>query len=327
MTPVPPAILSELSAHLHQVDQDPSTQLETDLLDKCALYTSTPEYTTRIWQETGPLFLQIAALLPTLQQDPSPLIHFVTKLAAPYRFEHIKDVDLDVGLDLRATPVHPLILTLLEKAAASTSDAQALANRPKIMAAVVRLWLCTPDAGVATQAENLLTSLLSASKNEPPATSEESPLHTYGQGPMWRRLFTDRDIVSLYYHYTSLHTLSNPPLPLLSKRDRTIAQARLLSWLPKIGALDWRTITSSHSVDIETEVGLGEDQGLLHYASLKMVDAEDDILMHMTLINFYRDLIVTVRTKPHLTYVPSTSPIARRLTWSDTTTQACHWTF
>ncbi|KAF1968841.1 hypothetical protein BU23DRAFT_540601 [Bimuria novae-zelandiae CBS 107.79] len=297
----PAAVFPKLSEHLQQIDEDPSTALDADLLEQCELFTSTPEYRARIWQETGPLFLQIAALLPKLQQDPSPLIHFVTKLTEPYGFEHIKDVDFEIGLDLQATSVHGLILSLLEKAAAGSNDAQALANRPTVMAAVVRLWLCTSDAGVAGQAEELLTSLLRASKNEPAAIAGEAPMHTYGAGPMWRRLFTDRDIVSLYYHYTSLKSLSNPPFPLLTKRDKTISQARLLNWLPKIGALDWSTITSNHGMDIEKKVGLAEGQGILHYASLKMVDAEDDILMHMTLINFYRELIVNVKTKPHLT--------------------------
>ncbi|KAJ4305471.1 hypothetical protein N0V90_001002 [Kalmusia sp. IMI 367209] len=298
-------LLTELSVHLQKVDEDPTTTLDADLLEKCELFTSTPDYRVRIWQETGPLFLQIAALLPKLQQDPSLLIHFVIKMALPYRFEDIKDVDFEVALDLQATPFHPLILTLLEKATAGSNDAQALANRPTVVAAIVRLWLCTPDAGVATQAEDLLTALLRVSKNEPVAASGEAPLHTYGAGPMWRRLFNDRDIISLYYHYTSLKTLSNPPLPLLSKRDKTISQARLLNWLPKVGKLDWSTITFRHGLDIENEAGLGEDQGLLHYASLKMVDTDDDILMHLTLINFFRELIVTVTTKPHLMHYDS----------------------
>ncbi|OAG08226.1 uncharacterized protein CC84DRAFT_1087491 [Paraphaeosphaeria sporulosa] len=305
MAQAPAALFAELSAHLQAVDEDPTTTLDADLLEKCALFASTADYRARIWQETGPLFLQIAALLPKLQQDPSPLIHFVVKLTAPYRFEHIKDVDFEIGLDLQATPVHALILTLLEKAAAGSNDAQALANRPTVMAAVVRLWLCTSNTGVATQAGDLLISLLRASKNEPATVSGEAPLHTYGAGPMWRRLFADRDIVALYYHYTSLKTLPSPPLPFLSKRDKTVSQARLLTWLPKVGALDWSTITSSLGLDIEKEVGLAEGQGLLHYASSKMVDTEDDILMHMTLINFFRDLIVTVKTKPHLTHYDS----------------------
>ncbi|KAI8937241.1 hypothetical protein NX059_006450 [Plenodomus lindquistii] len=303
----PSEVLSELSAHLQKVDEDPTTHLDTDLLEQCEVLTNTLEYREQIWKETRPLFLQIAALLPKLQQDPPPLLHFIIKLAEPYRFEDIKDIDFEIALDLQATPFHTLILTLLEKAASSSTDAQALANRPTTISSIVRLWLCTQDAGVATQAEDLLTSLLRVSKNDPISTSTgaDVPLHTYGAGPMWRRLFSDRDVSSLYYHYTSLKQLSTPPLPLLNKRDMTIAQARLLSWLPRVGAMDFDTIVSSHSLDVEREVGVKEGQGLLHYAALKMVDTEDDMLMHMTLINFYCALITTVKTKPHLTHYDS----------------------
>jgi len=299
------ATLSELSEHLQKVDQDPTTPLDTDLLERCELSTNTPEYRSHIWKETRPLFLQMAALLPTLQQDPTPLTHFIIKLAEPYRFDDIKDIDFEIGLDLKATPFHSLILTLLEKATTSSTDAQALANRPAVILAIVRLWLCTQDAGVATQAEELLTSLLEVSKNEPVSIDGKSSLHTYGTGPMWRRLFSDRDISSLYYHYTSLKDLTSPPQPLLNKRDKTISQARLLSWLPRVAAMDWNAVTSPYNLEVEKEVGLKEGQGLLHYAALKMVDTEDDMLMHMTLLQFYSTLITTVKAKPHLSHYDS----------------------
>ncbi|PSN66913.1 hypothetical protein BS50DRAFT_573700 [Corynespora cassiicola Philippines] len=301
----PAAVLTELSAHLDKIDQDPSTPLDTDLLERCELLTTTPEYRNQIWQVTQPLFLQLATLLPKLQQDPAPLTHFIVKLAAPYRFDDIKDVEFEIGLDLQATPFHGLILSLLEKAATSSTDAQALANRPTVMLAIVRLWLCTQDTGVATQAADLLIALLHASKNEPVAVPGEAPLHTYGTGPIWKRLFNDSDINALYYHFTCLKKLSGSVAPLLSKRDKTISQARLLEWLPRVGAMDWNTIVTPHDSDIEREVGLVDGQGLLHYASLKMVDTDDDILMHMTLINFFSELITKVKTKPHLTHYDS----------------------
>ena len=297
----PSALLTDLSAHLQLVKSDPTTQLNTELLEQCELFTSTPEYRSRTWTETQPLFLQIATLLPQLQRDPSPLVHFITKLAAPYRFEDIKDVDFEIALDPQATPFHGLILSLLEKATASSSDTQALANRPGVVASIVRLWLCTQDTGIATQAEDLLVSLLRASQNEPLSIGGEDTGHTHGTGPMWRRLFNDQDIRSLYYYYTSLKKLPSPPLPILSKRDKTIAQARLLSWLPRVGALHWDTLVASHTIDVEREVGLSDSQGLLHYAATKMVDTEDDMLMYMTLINFFSILITTVKTHPHLT--------------------------
>jgi hypothetical protein len=299
------SVLGDLSEHLKKVDEDPTVQLDTELLENCELSTNTPEYRSQTWKETRPLFLQIAALLPKLQQDPSPLTRFIVKLAEPYRFEDIKDIDFEIGLDLQATPFHSLILTLIKKATASSTDAQALANRPAVMLAVVRLWLCTQDTGVATQAEDLLTSLLKVSKNEPVSMDGKSTQHTYGTGPMWRRLFSDRDINSLYYHYTSLKPLSSPPLPLLNKRDKTISQARLLSWLPRVAAMDWNVVVSSNGLDVEREVGLKEGQGLLHYTALKMVDTEDDMLMHMTLLQFFSVLITTVKSKPHLTHYDS----------------------
>ncbi|KAF2633704.1 hypothetical protein BU25DRAFT_405571 [Macroventuria anomochaeta] len=301
----PSAVLTDLSAHLQAVESDPTTQLDTELLEQCELFTSTPEYRSQTWKETRPLFLQIAALLPQLQQAPSPLVHFIIKLATPYRFEDIKDVDFEIALDLQATPFHALVLSLLDKATASSADTQALANRPGVVASIVRLWLCTQDTGVATQAEDLLVSLLKASKNEPLSIGGEDTTHTYGTGPMWRRLFNDQDTRSLYYYHTSLRKLASPPLPVLSKRDKTIAQARLLSWLPRVGSMHWDSLVASHTVDVEREVGLGNNQGLLHYATTKMVDTEDDMLMYMTLINFFSVLITTVKTTPHLTHYDS----------------------
>ncbi|KAH6616532.1 hypothetical protein C7974DRAFT_46310 [Boeremia exigua] len=300
-----PAVFGDLAVHLQAVERDPATQLDTELLEQCELFTSTPEYRSQIWKSTQPLFLQIAALLPQLQQDPSPLVHFIVKLASPYRFEDIKDVDFEIALDLQATPFHGLILSLLEKAAVSSVDTQALANRPAVVASIVRLWLCTQDTGVATQAENLLVSLLEASENEPLSISGEDTGHSHGTGPMWRRLFNDQDIRSLYYYHTSLKNLSSPPLPSLHKRDKTIAQARLLSWLPRVGTLHWDALITPHTMDVEREVGLSDNQGLLHYAAMKMVDTEDDMLMYMTLINFFSELITTVRTTPHLTHYDS----------------------
>jgi hypothetical protein len=297
----PAAVLSELSEHLQKVDEEATTPLDRDLLEKAELFTSTPEFRSEIWKETQPLFLQIATLLPKLQQDPSALTHFILKLAEQYHFEDIQHVEFEIGLDLQATPFHTLLLTLLGKATANSLDAQALANRPTVMSSIVRLWLCTSEASVANQAEDLLTSLLQISKNEPSLVPTGDSQHSHGTGPIWRRLFGDRDIVSLYYHYTSLKQLPSSPEPTLNKRDKTIAQARLLSWLPRVSALAWEAVVSSHDVHVEREVGLRDGQGLLHYAALRMVETEDDMLMHMTLINFFTTLVTSVRTKPHLT--------------------------
>ncbi|KAF2267969.1 hypothetical protein CC78DRAFT_576512 [Lojkania enalia] len=297
-----PVVLAELSAHLQKVDEEPSTPLDVDLLEKCGLFASTPEYRSHVWQETRPLFLHLASLLPNLQQDPSPLIHCMIKLTAPYRFEDVKDVNFEAALALDAKPFHELVLSLLEKAAISSIDAQALANRPSVVSAIIRLWFCTQDTGVATKAAELLTALLRVSKNEPIPVPENADLHCYGNGPIWKRLFNDRDIYSMFYRYTSFKKIAEPTEPVLSKNQRTIAQARLLEWLPKVGNMDWNIISTGQGSDVEREIGLSARQGLLHYAALRMVDTADDLLMHMTLINFYTDLITTVKTTPHLAH-------------------------
>ncbi|KAF2198235.1 hypothetical protein GQ43DRAFT_170224 [Delitschia confertaspora ATCC 74209] len=293
MASAPSTVLIELSDHLQKVETDPSTSLDEQLLEKCQLYTSTPEYRGHEWKNSQSIFFQVARLLPNLQQDPAPLNDFVLKLSAPYRFDDVKDLDFRIGLDLAAKPFHHLILSLLEKAAASEIDSEKLANQPDVVRAVVRLWLCTDDAGIATKAGDLLVSLLTVSKN----LSQGSP--AYGRGPMWKRIFEDKDVYGLFYVFCSMKSLPSNETP-LSKRDKTLAQARLFDWLPIIGSLSWDAITTSHHRDIERAVGLSGDQGLLHFAATRMVDKEDDILMHMSLINFYSDLISTIR-------IPTTS--------------------
>jgi hypothetical protein len=296
-------VFDTLAVHLREVDGDPSTPLDVQLLEKCELFTSTPEYRNSEWREQQPLFFQVASLLPRLQQDPEPLIHFITKLADPYRFEDVKDIDFEIGLQLEAAPFHELILSLLDKATASSTDAEALANKPNVLLAVVRLWLCTKDTLVATRAAQLLTSLLRVSYSDSGLVTGSGQLFPYGTAPIWKRLFNDRDIYALYYQYTTFSKLTTSVEPALGKRDKTIAQARLLEWLPQVGKMNWETVASSHLPEMEKEVGLADGQGLVHYASSKMVDTADDILMHLTLMNFFSDLITTIKTSPQSTYV------------------------
>lgn len=295
------SVLDELSTHLAKVDADPTKPLDVHLLGKCELFASTPEYLNSQWKETRSLFLQLAHLLPKLQQDPAPLAHFILKLTAPYRFDDVKNLDFESGLALEAAPYHELVLSLLEKASESGNDAQALANRPALVFALVRLWLCVQDTATASKTSSLLVSLLRVSVDEP--VSSESGVACYGTGPMWKRLFNDRDIYSLYYYHTTFEEIDLPDEPLLSRRNKTIAQARLMEFLPEVGKLHWNTIIASHYLDIERKVGLSEGQGLLHYASQKMVDLSDDILMRLTHIKFFSDLITTIKDQSNPEYV------------------------
>src|ERR1700759_5590518 len=98
----PSTVLDDLQAHLREVEQEPTTSLNVKLLEQGELFTSTLEFLNGGWKQTYPLFFQLGQLLPTLQQDPSPLIRFVLKLTAPYSFDQVKELDFAMGLDLKA---------------------------------------------------------------------------------------------------------------------------------------------------------------------------------------------------------------------------------
>ncbi|EKG20287.1 hypothetical protein MPH_02405 [Macrophomina phaseolina MS6] len=65
-----------------------------------------------------------------------------------------------------------------------------------------------------------------------------------------------------------------------------------MSWLPKVGALSWETITRSHHPEIEHGYGL-ESVGLLDFISKHIVDYDGDVLMHISLMDFFSDLLKT----------------------------------
>ena len=106
-----------------------------------------------------------------------------------------------------------------------------------------------------------------------------------GQGLMWRRLFKDRNIYSKLFSICDLKAEDS-----LGKREKTLAQARLLDIMPRIATLDWGSLQSQHA-DIERSHGLKEGEGLLDFAAVHMVDTKDDVLMHLALIDFFSALL------------------------------------
>ncbi|KAF2233880.1 hypothetical protein EV356DRAFT_191449 [Viridothelium virens] len=288
-------LLNQLETHISNVQQDPATPLNEKLFESSKTFLApnvAPDTSTRLVQ-------QLAGLVTTLQQDPTPINDLLLRLLEPYSFSDILSfefpVDFVAGLDVAAQPFNLLTLSLLEKATATSNDAATLATKPAVVLAIVRLWLCTPDTGVADKAQNVLLGLLKADEQTPERSNESrTALTGSDQGLVWRRIFGDRDIYTLFYAACSLD-VSNPDLR-LSKTQKSLAQARLLSWLPKVASLDWIMVTRSHHPDVEASYGLKPtDKGLLQFASCNMVDYKGDVLLHMSLINFYADLLEHVR--------------------------------
>ncbi|KAI9371238.1 hypothetical protein BJX61DRAFT_512079 [Aspergillus egyptiacus] len=297
-----PSTYDEVVVHLHQVQSDPSISLDETLLDKLKLELT--ESTDR--KVPAALLTQISQILPVLQQDPTPITTLGIKSAAYLSFSDLRAVDPPInfiaGFRAPSPPINLLALTLLRKAGHRSSDAAIVAGDPELVVSLVELWLSTSSTAVAQAAFDALWALLEVdmtSTLENGDTSEDAS--PGGQGLMWRRLFTDKDV---YGRLFSICSLSHNTPGGLSNREKTVAQGRLMGFLVKAGHLRWDFISSSQIPDVEREY---KSQSLLHFAACEMVD-KSDVLMHMTQLNFFRDLLeIEAPNLTSRTFVQSTS--------------------
>lgn len=176
-------------------------------------------------------------------------------------------------------------LSLLGKACAKAGDAGIVAASPQVVAALIHLWLCTPDTEVARKALWVLTGLLRIDIT----TSLKDDIYMggtgtkrRGQGLMWRRVFQDKDIYALFFSICSLTTSGPPDQP--SKREKTIAQSRILDFV--LIYRNFEQVTTSQLPGVEAKYGV-KTGGLLDFVAIHMVDYKDDMLMHATLMDFF----------------------------------------
>lgn len=277
-----PTSYAAVKNNLDAILADPSTVLDETALEKLKL---------EITEETDPnipasLLAQISHVLPVLQYDPTPLTTFGTRASIFLKFSDLQVLDpplnLLAGIRAPSPPINLLTLSLLAKADRAPSHAAIVAGDSDLVANLVELWLSTSSTEVAQAAVDVLLSLLEVDHINTGSVSTSTASLAAGQGLLWRRLFTDRDVYGLFFSICSLDSKSQ-----LSKREKTVAQGRLLDFTAKIGILDWDYITKSHVPDIESQY---KCDGLLHFAACRMVDSSD-VLMHMTLLNFFRELI------------------------------------
>ena len=232
--------------------------------------------------------------MPTLQQDPTPVTDLITTLIQPrrYTFSNVLSiqppVDFVTGLIVQSPPINIVTISLLEKACYSASDVSIVAGKAEVVRALIRTWLFTENTLVAQSALIFLVKALNidhpVSKGGESATipTGESTLPK-GQGLMWRRIFHDKDVYGQIFSLCGLTTIGQDGQ--LNRSGKTIAQARLLDFL-KIFA-DHETVNNSQIPEVERLYGLKEG-GLLQFAALHMVDYKEDVLIHMTLIDFFR---------------------------------------
>ncbi|KAL8711135.1 MAG: hypothetical protein Q9225_007172 [Loekoesia sp. 1 TL-2023] len=283
-------LLENIHTHLAEVAADPTGKA----LDERLLEKFDGQVTEAIAEpDREKLLHQLANLLPTLQQDPTPATTLIQVLVRPasFTFSRVLDikppVDFTAGFSTPSPPINFVTLCLLEKAKLRRSDADIVAGKPDVVASLIKLWLSTSDTAVSQKAHNVFLGLLTAEGEGPECIAVEPADHyePYHQSLMWRRVFRDKDIYGSIYEICSLSTAGQDGQ--LSKRDKTVAQARFLDLLAKI---DCQSVRTSQIAEIESIYGV-KNEGLLEFASLRMVDHEDDVLMHMTLIDFFAELL------------------------------------
>ncbi|KAJ5507481.1 hypothetical protein N7527_009624 [Penicillium freii] len=282
-----PSTFDAVRSHLAQVQENPSTALDIPLIDKLKL---------QLVESTDPavpatLLSQISVLLPVLQEDPTPITTLGIRATAYFTFTDLQSIEppinLVAGFKAPSPPINLLALSLLAKAGQKYSEAAIVAGDSDLVASLVELWLSTSSGEVAQAALDTLWALLEVDvanhleTGEYEHTGDES--HT-GQGLLWRRVFTDKDVYGLLFGLCSLQ--SDAPGG-LSKRERTIAQGRLMTLLVKAGKLRWDIISTAQVPEIEAKY---QSSSLLHFATCHMVQVSD-VLMHMTLLNFFRELL------------------------------------
>ncbi|BDD62119.1 hypothetical protein MPDQ_000687 [Monascus purpureus] len=268
-----PSSYNAAASNLQQVQHDPSIPLDTSLLDKLKMELG--EDTDRTLAAT--LLVQISQLLPILQEDPTPVTTLGIRAAEYFTFTDLRSVnppiDFVAGFQAPSPSINLLALSLLAKAGETPGDAAVVAGDSGLVASLVKLWLSTSSTEVAQAAFDTIWSLLEID------LAQESP---EGQGLVWRRLFTDKNVYGIFFSLCSLS--EDGPL---SKRQKSIAQGRLMDFIVEAGRRRWDMISHSQIAEIEDKYRCNS---LLHFAACRMVDT-NDVLMHMTLLNFFREIL------------------------------------
>jgi DNA mismatch repair protein HSM3, N terminal domain len=273
---------------------------------------NTPPLTIRIL----PVLIQI---LTTYQKDPTTLVNLALKLLKPVSFTQAlmlaSEDSLVQALRSPSPSTNILAISVLEKAARSPGDTAILSIMREVVESFLRTWLSTPHVEVGEKAAKTLGDLLSMDCDLRSSAELDSKMHGLqitsrtppGQGLLWRRIFHDREIYGALLELCSFKTVGSGDGQ-LNERQKPLAQARLLRVLPRMAALDFPTVSRTNFPDIERQYEIHEgEQGLLWFAATDMVNKSEDMLMHITVIDFFAELLevmslteITPRTMEYL---------------------------
>ena len=219
----------------------------------------------------------MVSILPKIPENHGTVVDLILKLLRNTSFTDCLSLttpqDLIEALKSPLPSINILAISLLDKASAEPANIGIIAGLRELVAALIESWLRTPDTEVTEKAGTILKEFF---------VVDGSP---QGQKLFWRRVFTDKDVYEILFSECSFKSTSGR-----TKKEKTLSQARLLSILPNLAAINMSILIQSHQPDIERKYGL-EEEGLLDFAAIHMVDVKDDILMAMSLIDFFATLL------------------------------------
>ncbi|KAG9244391.1 hypothetical protein BJ878DRAFT_506455 [Calycina marina] len=324
MDTTPVAGAEGLEKHLLQLLDAPEMLLNVNLFDQVDIQlneTNIPPLIPR-------LLPKLTQILGIYQKDPTVLASLAIKLLQPIRFAQsltlASEESLIQALRSPAPSANILGITVVEKAALSPGDTAIMSIMKGVVEALIRTWLSTPHVEVGEKATKALRELLDVDCDRRTMdkrmdgmeiTSRRRP----GQGLLWRRIFQDRDIYKLIFNLCSFKTAGKGEGQ-LDERQKSLAQARLLRLLPLLAVLDFHTISHSHFPDVEAEYELQGEVGVLWFAATHMINKEEDMLMHITAIDFFAEFLdalsMTEIGPPTMVYLKK---LLRKVTESDQT--------
>lgn len=193
-----------------------------------------------------------------------------------------------------------------------------------LVQAFIQAWLSAPQVEVGEKATKALGDLLEVDCDRRSSAGLDTKMSGLqiasnmppGQGLLWRRIFQDREIYDSIFSMCSSSIIGSIQL---DEHQKSLAQARLLRVLPRLAVLDFNSITRTHFPDVERAFEVAQP-GLLYFATVDMVDKEEDILMHITLIDFFAEFLemmsFTELTKPTMDYIGA---LMKKVTGEDVT--------
>jgi hypothetical protein len=250
----------------------------------------------------------LTQILTTNKNDPTVVSELALKLLKPVSFtQALTLASEDVLVQALQSPspsTNILAIAVLEKAARAPGDTAILSVMRRVVGTFLRTWLSTPHVEVGERATKALGDLLSMDSDHRRAATYDSMMHGMeissqtppGQGLLWRRLFHDREIYHSLFDLCSFKTAGTGE-GLLDVRQKSLAEARLLQILPRLVALNFKAVTTTNFPDIEQQFGMREgEDGILWFAATDMVNKEEDMLMHIMVIDFFPALLKVMST-------------------------------